>query len=306
MCFRTTGCVVKKEQIILPSIFYSLPSISCLLYSQFSNIGPYFFSSCHFIHLLFFPPIFLSTFVSILSNLIKFSLSFFHPPYILCLFFSSIHPSENLSEFLLSFYYPSSFLVHIISPSLSLFSVVSGCYWQLDLPIFHLIHFLSIHLSIPPSVTVHTSTDQVLLFFVPSLHSSNFLTFMTFPSYKATDKSSYTSFSSSSIHFSFLSLQSVCVRARACGPHALQQLQPIPLARWAGLQWRGKHNDNTSVSRTHSSLAATAPALTLRLVPPFIHHSWGCDFFSSLSVWAVHFEGWQENLSFYECLFRHD
>lgn len=52
------------------------------------------------------------------------------------------------------------------------------------------------------------------------------------------------------------SLHCMCV----CGPHAQWQLQPIPLARWAGLQWRGKHNDNTSVSlshtHTHSSLAA--------------------------------------------------
>lgn len=195
-------------------------------------------------------------------------------------FFSSIH--------LRTFYFLSTsfhFTTHHLSLYTSfLFSsslfILSGfrlllTTWSTHL--VYLIHLLSIHFSIPPS------TDQVLLFFVPSLHSSNFLTFMTFPSYKATDKSSHTSFSSSSIHFSFLSLRSVCVYVHTRGPHALQQLQPIPLARWAGLQWRGKHNDNTSVSRTHSSLAATAPALTLRLVPPFIHHSWERDFFFSFS-----------------------
>lgn len=141
----------------------------------------------------------------------------------------------------------------------------------------HVVHF---HFSISPPVTMPASTDRVLLFFVPYRHSSNFLTFMTFPSYKATDKSGHTFHSSSSIHLSFLlfPLHSVYACVCVCGPRALQRLQPIPLARWAGLQWRGKHNDNTSVSRTHSSRPATAPTLSLRLVPPFIHHSRGCVF----------------------------
>lgn len=148
--------------------------------------------------------------------------------------------------------YPSRLLLSLNSSSLYIPSLAhSGRFEvaQLDLSICFVPSFSQSPIW-AHTLHLYRHLLAVLLFVVPSLHPSHVLTLIGFPIKVSSDNCSRTSISSPSILCFLLSSSRVCVLA----PH-IAVTEANPIIQMSRPQWRGKLNDNSSDSHTHSSLA---------------------------------------------------